>query len=74
MKEGEEITPEMWNYAKKYYVKDMGFDNNMTEWFEGVKNVPEYLKWLNKNAPAVVTPIISSKMIYDNDKNIRSPR
>ena len=40
----------------------------------GVKNVPEYLKWLNKNAPAVVTPIISSKMIYDNDKNIRSPR
>lgn len=74
LKEGEGITPEMWNYAKKYYVKDMGFDNNMTEWFEGVKNVPEYLKWLNKNAPAVVTPIISSKMIYDNDKNIRSPR
>lgn len=72
LKECEEITPEMWNYAKKYYVKDMGFDNNMTEWFEGVKNVPEYLKWLNKNAPAIVTPIIGSKMIYDYDKNIRS--
>ena len=68
LKEGEEITPEMWNYAKKYYTKDMRFDNNMTEWFEGVKNVPEYLKWLNKNAPAVAAPVIGAKMINDNDK------
>lgn len=67
LKEGQEITPEMWNYAKKYYTKDMGFDNNMTEWFQGVKNIPEYLKWLNKNSPAIAIPI-GNKMINDNDK------
>lgn len=68
LKEGQEITPEMWNYAKKYYTKDMGFDNNMTEWFQGVKNVPEYLKWLNKNSPIILAPTIGSKMINGNDK------
>lgn len=69
LKEGQDITPEMWNYAKKYYSKDMGFDNNMTEWFEGVKNIPEYLKWLNKNAPTIATPIVGSKMMNDYDRN-----
>lgn len=68
LKEGQEITPEMWNYAKKYYTKDMGFDNNMTEWFRGVKNIPEYLKWLNKNSPAIAIPVIGNKTINDNDK------
>lgn len=39
----------------------------MTEWFQGVKNIPEYLKWLNKNSPAIAIPI-GNKMINDNDK------
>lgn len=34
---------------------------------QGVKNIPEYLKWLNKNSPAIAIPI-GNKMINDNDK------
>lgn len=66
LKEGEEITPEMWEYAKQNYVKDMGFDNNMIQWMESVVDVPKYLKWLNKEAPAI-TGVIGGG-IYANSK------
>lgn len=45
-----EITPQMWEYAKKNYVKDTGYDNHMTEWFNSVIDVPAFLKWLNKHS------------------------
>lgn len=55
----QNITPEMWEYAKKNYVKDTGIDNNMTEWFNSVPNeyVPQFLDWLNDNAPTLAVPI-----------------
>ena len=57
LKEGEEITPEMWEYAKQNYVKDTGLDNSMQVWMDGVKDVPTYLKWLNRRAPIIVAPL-----------------
>lgn len=66
LKEGEDITPEMWEYAKQNYTKDMGFDNNMIQWMNSIVDVPKYLKWLNKEAP-VVTGIIGGG-IYANSK------
>ena len=66
LKEGEEITPEMWEYAKRNYVKDMGFDNNMIQWMNSVVDVPKYLEWLNKEAPAITGVIGGS--IYANSK------
>lgn len=55
----QNITPEMWEYAKKNYVKDTGVDNNMTEWFNSVPDeyVPQFLDWLNDNAPMLVVPM-----------------
>lgn len=58
LKEGEDITPEMWNYVKKNLHK-LGFDNNLSDWMNAVTDVPAYLKWLNKNAP-VTTGVITT--------------
>ena len=60
LKEGQKITPEMWEYAKQNYVKDMGYDNTMSEFFQlpTKEQLPEFLSWLNKNAPAVATPVL----------------
>lgn len=59
---GEEITPEMWEYAKTHYVKDVGLDNNMTDFFNIVEEdkLPLFLKWLNKNSPIVIPAIITA--------------
>lgn len=67
LKEGEDITPEMWNYVKKNLDK-LGFDNNLSNWMNAVTNVPAYLKWLNKNSPVLVTPIIGLYNEKDSKK------
>lgn len=41
------ITKDMWNYARKHYVKDIGVDNNMQELFRSVKDPDKFLDWLN---------------------------
>lgn len=46
----QKITPEMLKYAKEFYVKDTGLDNNMTEFFEGITDYDEFAKWLSKAA------------------------
>lgn len=60
LKEGEELTPEIWNYARRHYIADVT-DNNMNDLFQAVDTKsPEYslfLQWLNKHAPAVATGI-----------------
>lgn len=46
----QKITPEMLKYAKEFYVKDTGLDNNMTEFFEEITDYDEFAKWLSKAA------------------------
>lgn len=60
LKEGQKITPEMWEYAKKNYVRDLGYDNNMTEFFNLItkEKLPAFLEWINKNAPVIAVPTL----------------
>lgn len=52
----------MWEYAKTHYVKDVGLDNNMADFFNIVEEdkLPLFLKWLNKNSPIVIPAIITA--------------
>ena len=56
----QNITPEMWEYAKLNYVNDTGIDNYMSYWFNKVKpkDIEKYVKWLNENS--VATPLLLS--------------
>ena len=58
----QNITPEMWEYAKLNYVNDTGIDNYMSYWFNKVKpkDIEKYVKWLNENSVAVATPLLLS--------------
>lgn len=58
-----DITPDMWNYAKKNYVKDVGMDNNMTDMFRQVKDPKPYLDWLNPRIPTLLplVPTITNR-------------
>lgn len=48
----QDITPAMWEYARRNYVKDTGINNNMTE-------------WLSKHSPAIAAPLIGGTL-YDD--------
>ena len=41
---------DMLRYAAKNYVKDTGLDNNMTQFFSGIKDWDAAAEWLSKNA------------------------
>ena len=56
------ITPEQLKYAAQNYVKDTGYDNNMTDFFRSIKDYKKAAKWLSL-APSV-SPIIKT---YSND-------
>lgn len=56
------ITPEQLKYAAQNYVKDTGYDNNMTDFFRSIKDYKKAAKWLSL-APSVF-PIIKT---YSND-------
>ena len=56
------ITPEQLKYAAQNYVKDTGYDNNMTDFFRSIKDYEKAAKWLWL-APSV-SPIIKT---YSND-------
>lgn len=54
LKEGEPLTLEHLKYAAKHFVKDRGYDNGMTQFFQSIKNWDQTAKWLTKNAPGYV--------------------
>lgn len=53
------ITEDMLKYAADNYVKDKGFDNNMTDFFSGIKNYKEMAKWLSELSPMLVLPLLN---------------
>lgn len=62
----QDITPAMWEYARRNYVKDTGINNNMTEWLNSVdeRDVIAFTKWLSKHSPAIAAPLIGGTL-YD---------
>ena len=66
-KGNQDITPEMWEYAKKYYTEDTGINNSMSSFFNSIDNskLKQYLKWLNNNSAVVAAPILIN---YGNNK------
>jgi hypothetical protein len=61
------ITPAMWEYARRNYVKDTGINNNMTEWLNSVdeRDIIAFTKWLSKHSPAIAAPLIGGTL-YDD--------
>lgn len=53
------ITEDMLKYAADNYVKDKGFDNNMTDFFSGIKNYKEMAKWLSELSPMLALPLLN---------------
>lgn len=65
----EPLTREMFEYAKKNYVKDTGFDNNMTEWFDSITDINKFLEWANKHSWIITVPFIGKTIIDRNGKD-----
>ena len=65
----QDITPAMWEYARRNYVKDTGINNNMTEWLNSVdeRDISAFVKWLSNNAPVIAAPLIGGTMYGNND-------
>lgn len=63
------ITPKQLKYAAENYVKDTGYDNNMTEFFSTIKDYKKAAKWLSR-AP-VALPFIggsTAATLYNKSK------
>lgn len=65
----QDITPAMWEYARRNYVKDTGINNNMMEWLNSVdeRDISAFVKWLSNNAPVIAAPLIGGTMYGNND-------
>lgn len=64
------VTEDMWNYARRHYVKDTGMDNNMQQFFRAVKDPKTYLRIMNgKVAGATGVGLLGLKALQqDNNK------
>lgn len=68
LKEGDPITEDMLKYAADNYVKDTGYDNNMTDFFKGIIDYKEMAKWLTERSPLLILPTLNTKN-YENGNN-----
>ncbi len=72
LKEGESLTPEIWDYAQRHYITDVA-DNSMKNFFKAGNNKfpshPFLLSWLNRSAPifAGVTLSNNFKSFFNNE-------
>lgn len=74
LKEGEELTAEHLKYAKNHMAKDLGYDNNMTEFFESIKDYKKAAKWLNEHSPVIGGATVGAGVLtnLDNEQNINA--
>lgn len=68
LKEEHPITEDMLKYAADNYVKDTGYDNNMTDFFKGIIDYKEMAKWLTERSPLLILPTLNTKN-YENGNN-----
>ena len=68
--EEEPLTAEHLKYAALHFVKDRGYDNGMTAFFNSIKNYNNVAKWLNDNSPALLPIGLTIKGVtYLNNNN-----
>lgn len=69
LKEEHPITEDMLKYAADNYVKDTGYDNNMTDFFKGIIDYREMAKWLTEKSPLLTLPILNNKNNENGNNN-----
>lgn len=66
----QQITPEMWNYARRHYVPTMkGFDNNMQHLFRVVTDPKKFLDWINPRVASQAGVVGTAGLSLINDEN-----
>ena len=69
LKEEHPITEDMLKYVADNYVKDTGYDNNMTDFFKGIIDYREMAKWLTEKSPLLTLPILNNKNNENGNNN-----
>ena len=52
------LTGNMLKHASKHYVQDTGINNNMTEFFDSIKDFDKMADWINRNSSIVALPLV----------------
>lgn len=69
LKEEHPITEDMLKYAADNYVKDTGYDNNMTDFFKGIVDYKEMAKWLTERSPLLILSMFNTKNNENGNNN-----
>lgn len=60
----EKVTPEMLKFAARHYADNV-MDNQMTEFFNGIKDWDKAAEWISKYSTATLPAIAVSKLLQD---------
>lgn len=63
------ITGDQLRYAARNYIKDLGIDNNMTDFFNGIKDWDGMAKWISKNSTAIASPFLIGSFLNKEPYN-----
>ena len=68
----EKVTPEMLKFAARHYVDNV-MDNQMTEFFNGIKDWDKAAEWISKYSTATLPAIAVSKLLQDGKEKDEYP-
>lgn len=68
----EKVTPEMLKFAARHYADNV-MDNQMTEFFNGIKDWDKAAEWISKYSTATLPAIAVSKLLQDGKKKDEYP-
>lgn len=68
----QKITPEMLKFAAKHYADNV-MDNQMTEFFNGIKDWDKAAEWISKYSTATLPAIAVSKLLQDGKEKDEYP-
>lgn len=68
----EKVTPEMLKFAARHYADNV-IDNQMTEFFNGIKDWDKAAEWISKYSTATLPAIAVSKLLQDGKEKDEYP-
>lgn len=68
----EKVTPEMLKFAARHYADNV-MDNQMTEFFNGIKDWGKAAEWISKYSTATLPAIAVSKLLQDGKEKDEYP-